>query len=135
MIEGNGGLRPRRSTHEPPCAPSFARGVGLHGNTRGLPRVPAGSAVARPEKEGSMPKKWTRLFMGFGFVTTAAMGRDASAAECLTSSGKTACGFHCVASDGQVRCAQTPEGICSTASGVVACWDPPAVLRRVFGDR
>jgi hypothetical protein len=77
---------------------------------------------------------WTRLFMG-GFTTIAMIGSDASAAECLTSSGKTACGFHCVAANGDVRCSQTPEGVCSTGSGVVVCWDPPPVLRRVFGER
>lgn len=68
-------------------------------------------------------------------VLVGALGGVAEAADCLTSSGKTACGFHCVASDGEVRCAQTAEGICSVSSGVVVCWDPPAVLRRVFGGR
>jgi hypothetical protein len=58
-----------------------------------------------------------------------------AAPDCLTSSGKTACGFHCVASDGEVRCSQTADGVCSVSSGVVACWDPPSVLRRVLGDR
>ena len=67
--------------------------------------------------------------------TLAAAGTAVSAPECLTSSGKTACGFHCVASDGDVRCSQTIEGTCSTASNIVTCWDPPAVLRRSLGDR
>lgn len=82
-----------------------------------------------------MPRNWMRLFMGVGFSTTATVGGDASAAECLTSSGKTACGFHCVGASGDVRCSQTPEGVCSVASGIVVCWDPPPVLRRVFGER
>lgn len=56
---------------------------------------------------------------------------DLRAADCLTSAGQTACGFHCVASYGHVRCSQTPEGVCSTISDIVACWDPPPVLRRV----
>jgi hypothetical protein len=76
-----------------------------------------------------------RFWGGLVFLAVAPLAGDASAADCLTSSGKTACGFHCVSSDGQVRCSQTPEGVCSVASGVVACWDPPSVLRRVFGDR
>jgi hypothetical protein len=59
---------------------------------------------------------------------------DASATDCLTSSGKTACGFHCVSGEGQVRCSQTVEGVCTVSSDIVACWDPPAVLRRVFTD-
>ncbi len=70
-----------------------------------------------------------------GCLIGALIHGDAGAAECLTSSGKTACGYHCLASDGEVRCSQTPEGVCSASSGVVACWDPPAVLRRVFGER
>ena len=65
----------------------------------------------------------------------AAVGGAARAADCLTSSGKTACGYHCLGSDGEVRCSQTPDGVCSVSSGVVACWDPPSILRRVFGDR
>jgi len=69
-----------------------------------------------------------------GAVLLVALGAtgDASASDCLTSGGKTACGFHCVSGEGQVRCAQTPTGVCSVSSGVVACWDPPAVLRRAF---
>jgi len=57
---------------------------------------------------------------------------EAGAVECLTSSGRTACGFHCISAESQVRCAQTPDGVCSTSSGVVACWDPPAMLRRAL---
>jgi hypothetical protein len=67
-------------------------------------------------------------------LVTSASG-DAAASECLTASGKTACGFHCEASDGEVRCAQTAAGVCSITSGVVACWDPPPILRRLFGER
>jgi hypothetical protein len=65
-------------------------------------------------------------------VTLAAA--DARAVECVTSSssGQTACGYHCLRAEGQVRCAQTAEGVCSSSSGVVACWDPPALLRRVY---
>lgn len=70
-----------------------------------------------------------------GMLGLVSFGGGASAADCLTSSGKTACGFHCVSGEGQVRCSQTPEGVCSVTSGVVACWDPPAVLRRVYGER
>lgn len=82
-----------------------------------------------------MPKTWTRWFIGVGFTTAATVGGDASAADCLTRSGKTACGYNCIAANGEVRCSQTPQGVCSTASGVVTCWDPPPVLRRVFGER
>jgi hypothetical protein len=47
------------------------------------------------------------------------------AAECLASSGKVACGYHCIAFEGTVRCAQTPEGTCRVEQGKVICWDPP----------
>ena len=61
--------------------------------------------------------------------------RDAAAgAGCLTSSGRTACGFHCDAGYGQVRCAQTEQGTCAHGSDMVVCWDPPALLRRIWGD-
>ena len=73
-----------------------------------------------------------RLLIALSLLGTMLVEQDAEAAECLTSSGKTACGYHCVASEGQVRCAQTPQGACSTASGVVACWDPPPMLGKVF---
>lgn len=57
---------------------------------------------------------------------------EARAVDCLTSSGQTACGYHCLGAERQVRCAQTPEGVCSNSSGVLACWDPPSLLRRVY---
>ncbi|HVU01676.1 MAG TPA: hypothetical protein VHE30_07990 [Polyangiaceae bacterium] len=62
-------------------------------------------------------------------------GAVTAAPECLTSSGKTACGYHCLASDGDVRCSQSPDGVCSATSGVVTCWDPPPLLRRMLGSR
>jgi hypothetical protein len=73
-----------------------------------------------------------RLWEGAMALVVLVTAGDASAADCLTSEGKTACGFHCVSGEGQVRCAQTPEGVCSVASGVVACWDPPSVLKRAL---
>lgn len=51
---------------------------------------------------------------------------------CLTSEGKTACGYHCTASSGQVQCSQTPQGICVVGTGTVACWDPPPLLHGLF---
>jgi hypothetical protein len=46
-------------------------------------------------------------------------------AECLVNSGKVACGYHCIAFDGTVHCAQTTEGGCRVEQGKVICWDPP----------
>jgi hypothetical protein len=54
---------------------------------------------------------------------------------CLAQYGQTACGHHCVANFGQVRCAQTPFGTCSSGAGTVACWDPPPVVRQVLRER
>jgi len=56
-------------------------------------------------------------------------------AKCLNSEGKTACGYHCLASFGEVRCAQRPDGMCIAGVGTVACWDGPPLLRAVFLDR
>src|SRR5690349_3520715 len=53
--------------------------------------------------------------------------------QCLHSEGKTACGYNCKASDSQVRCAQTPQGICTVGSGIVACWDPPPLVKTALG--
>jgi len=44
---------------------------------------------------------------------------------CRSAYGETACGYHCTAAYGQVRCAQTPHGQCKAAYGEVTCWDPP----------
>lgn len=45
-------------------------------------------------------------------------------AECRSGFGKTACGYHCVAAYGDVKCAATPAGACQAGFGVVACGDP-----------
>jgi len=39
-------------------------------------------------------------------------------ATCITSSGKTACGYHCPAAHGEVACARTAAGVC----GATSCW-------------
>ncbi len=75
--------------------------------------------------------RWARR-SGFAALWVTLASVDARAVDCLTSSGQTACGYHCIGAEGQVRCAQTADGVCSTSSGVVACWDPPALLRRVY---
>ncbi len=79
-----------------------------------------------------MSQPANRLLGASSLLGALLVGQDAGAAECLTSFGKTACGYHCVASEQQVRCSQTPEGVCSASSGIVACWDPPPILRKVF---
>ncbi|MFL5347412.1 MAG: hypothetical protein ACJ8AT_21720 [Hyalangium sp.] len=45
---------------------------------------------------------------------------------CLTSNGKTACGYFCKASFSELRCASTPYGTCATFNGQVYCFDPTA---------
>src|ERR1700687_5646365 len=52
--------------------------------------------------------------------------------ECKSASGQTACGYHCKVGDSGPKCAKTPEGICM-AEGPVACFDPPAYVRRILG--
>ncbi len=51
-------------------------------------------------------------------------------ATCVTEYGQTVCGYKCLARFGQVRCSQTPEGICYTEGERVVCWDPPAYYLR-----
>jgi hypothetical protein len=46
-------------------------------------------------------------------------------ARCKSSHGAIACGYGCVAAHGQVKCAQTPHGVCKAAYGKITCWDPP----------
>jgi hypothetical protein len=49
----------------------------------------------------------------------------AEAPACLEAGGERACGHHCVARFGLVRCARTSHGICWAEGGTVTCWDPP----------
>jgi hypothetical protein len=64
-------------------------------------------------------------------ATASADARDeAPRAGCRTAYGTTACGYHCVAAYGEVRCARTAAGVCAAAYGQVACWDPPRSSRR-----
>jgi len=74
-----------------------------------------------------------RWLSGAAVLVFLAWGASAKESECLTTSGKTACGYNCLGSDGLVKCSQTPGGVCSASSGVVACWDPPSFLYRVLG--
>ena len=43
---------------------------------------------------------------------------------CVAAFDKVACGYHCEAKEGSIRCAQTPDGICERL-GELSCWDPP----------
>lgn len=45
--------------------------------------------------------------------------------ECRTLLGQVACGYGCVSALGQVRCAQTPAGVCAASTVEVQCFDPP----------
>lgn len=44
---------------------------------------------------------------------------------CITNYGRTVCGYDCKADYGEVKCAQTPNGACTSNYGQVYCWDPP----------
>ncbi len=50
-------------------------------------------------------------------------------ATCQNAYGKTACGFDCKTAFGEIKCAQTPLGVCHAAYGKLVCWDPPAWVR------
>lgn len=45
--------------------------------------------------------------------------------ECKSAYGKTACGHHCVAAFGDLKCARTHLGACEVAFGRITCNDPP----------
>lgn len=45
-------------------------------------------------------------------------------AACLVSEGVVACGYGCQAVGADVKCAQTPQGLCIADFGRVDCWDP-----------
>ncbi len=49
--------------------------------------------------------------------------------QCLSAYGTTRCGFNCVARYAQVKCAQTPQGVCKAAYSRIYCWDPPYVYK------
>ena len=46
-----------------------------------------------------------------------------------------ACGYHCIATASEVRCATTPLGACARAGNNVACADPPPSIVRSLGKR
>jgi hypothetical protein len=46
-------------------------------------------------------------------------------ASCVTLDHQTACGYQCLARSGQVGCANTPSGSCTTERGNIICVDPP----------
>lgn len=44
-------------------------------------------------------------------------------AQCVEEFGKVACGYHCLAQYGEVGCATTPQGTCTTKAQHVRCFD------------
>ncbi|MCE9579217.1 MAG: hypothetical protein K8W52_39200 [Deltaproteobacteria bacterium] len=52
--------------------------------------------------------------------------------ECKSEYGTTVCGYHCVASYGQVRCADSPMGACAASYGNITCWSPSTDVRRAY---
>lgn len=56
-------------------------------------------------------------------------------ATCITNSGKTACGYHCLAAHGEVACARTAAGVCGATDSNLVCWDPSDTVRAHYGDR
>jgi hypothetical protein len=47
------------------------------------------------------------------------------AASCERTLDNVACGYHCIATTDQIRCAATPWGMCERHFDGLACWDPP----------
>ncbi len=49
---------------------------------------------------------------------------DVPTPECRENGRRVACGYHCVSALGEVRCAQTPQGVCHSDLAGLHCWDP-----------
>jgi hypothetical protein len=54
-------------------------------------------------------------------------------AECTGNGGRVECGYNCRWFNGNVACARTPYGVCTTTSTRVFCWDPPDSVIQEFG--
>ena len=52
---------------------------------------------------------------------------ELTAASCERTLDKVACGYGCVSSLRNVKCAQTPWGQCTRSFDAIACWDPQLV--------
>jgi hypothetical protein len=48
--------------------------------------------------------------------------------ECVSSQGRTVCGYQCKTNSAGTACARTPYGVCQVLAGRVHCWDPPRVV-------
>lgn len=62
-------------------------------------------------------------------ATLVVLTQASPAPSCHTSGRSVACGYHCLAELGEVKCAQTPEGLCQRAEDRLVCWDPPEEVR------
>lgn len=49
--------------------------------------------------------------------------------ECRVMSGQQVCGYACVSTASDLRCARTPQGLCRVIDAVIICWDPPEEVR------
>lgn len=49
---------------------------------------------------------------------------DLRPAECERTLSRVACGYHCIATLDDIRCAATPWGQCVRRFDQLACWDP-----------
>ena len=54
---------------------------------------------------------------------------DLRAASCERTLDKVACGYACVSTLKNVKCAQTPWGSCNRSFDAIACWDPQLVAQ------
>lgn len=60
--------------------------------------------------------------------------QDPSAPSCRSIDGKVSCGYKCLSDGQRVRCAQTLQGHCQVIDGQAVCFDPPAHVRKAYGD-
>jgi hypothetical protein len=52
---------------------------------------------------------------------------DLRRAKCARTLDRVACGYSCIATLKNTRCAETPWGRCESSFDTIACWDPQIV--------
>ena len=53
--------------------------------------------------------------------------------ECVTDGARIACGYDCKRQSGDVQCAQTPKGVCTTTANQLLCFDQPPEVYGALG--
>lgn len=113
-VWGSGAPAPSCEAREGKVACGYACVAG--GGSIACARTPAGACIERGGKTSCFDPPARAL---------CAAGAGIAKPACSAEAGKLACGYGCLYSSGELRCAQTPGGKCSAQSGGPQCFDPP----------